>query len=62
MNELFICDVRDMELPIGFELLADIYGLNVAYETQEDQSASVAGLMDKTSMTGSSALKQGSTS
>lgn len=33
MNELFICDVRDMELPIGFELMADIYGLNVAYET-----------------------------
>jgi hypothetical protein len=41
MNELFICDVRDMELPIGFELMADIYGLNVAYETQEDQSASL---------------------
>lgn len=36
MNELFLCDVQDMELPIGFEMLADIYGLNVSYETQED--------------------------
>ena len=26
-----------MELPIGFEMLADAYGLNVSYETQEDQ-------------------------
>jgi hypothetical protein len=25
-----------MELPIGFEMLADAYGLNVSYETQED--------------------------
>ena len=27
-----------MELPIGFEMLADAYGLNVSYETQEDQT------------------------
>jgi len=25
-----------MELPIGFEMQADAYGLNVSYETQED--------------------------
>jgi hypothetical protein len=36
MNELFLCDIEDMELPIGFEMLADIYGLNVSYETQEE--------------------------
>lgn len=41
MNELFLCDIQDMELPIGFEMQADIYGLNVSYETQEDQAASL---------------------
>jgi membrane-associated HD superfamily phosphohydrolase len=25
-----------MELPLGFEMMADAYGLNVSYETQED--------------------------
>lgn len=39
LNELFLCDIRDMELPLGFEMLADAYGLNVSYETTEDQGA-----------------------
>ena len=30
-----------MELPLGFEMLADAYGLNVSYETQEDQQAAM---------------------
>tara|TARA_B110000285_G_C15124487_1_gene619273 strand:+ start:268 stop:948 length:681 start_codon:yes stop_codon:yes gene_type:complete len=34
LNELFLCDIQDMELPVGFEMLADAYGLNVSYETQ----------------------------
>lgn len=41
LNELFLCDIQDMELPIGFEMLADAYGLNVSYETQEDQAAAL---------------------
>lgn len=41
LNELFLCDINDMELPIGFEMLADAYGLNVSYETQEDQTAAL---------------------
>jgi hypothetical protein len=41
LNELFLCDVQDMELPLGFEMLADAYGLNVSYETQEDQQAAM---------------------
>ena len=41
LNELFLCDIQDMELPLGFEMLADAYGLNVSYETQEDQSAAL---------------------
>lgn len=36
LNELFLCEVQDMELPTGFEMLADAYGLNVSYETQEE--------------------------
>lgn len=31
-----------MELPIGFEMRADAYGLNVSYETQEDQAAAMS--------------------
>jgi hypothetical protein len=30
-----------MELPLGFEMMADAYGLNVSYETQEDQTAAM---------------------
>jgi hypothetical protein len=37
LSELFCCDIQDLELPIGFEILADAYGLNVSYETKEDQ-------------------------
>ena len=54
MDELFLCDIQDMELPIGFEMQADIYGLNVSDETQENQGT--MNLMDNTSMPGS-ALK-----
>lgn len=39
LNELFLCDIQDMEMPVGFEMLADAYGLNVSYESQEDQAA-----------------------
>ena len=46
MNELFLCDIQDMELPIGFEMQADIYGLNVSYETQEDQAASLNAMIN----------------
>lgn len=41
LNDLFLCDIADMELPIGFEMRADAYGLNVSYETQEDQAAAM---------------------
>ena len=37
INEIFICDIDDLELPLGFELKADAYGLNVAYETGDEQ-------------------------
>lgn len=38
IDELFLCDIQDMELPLGFELKADAFGLNVAYLTNEEQS------------------------
>ena len=41
LNELFMCDIRDMEMPLGFEMLADAYGLNVSYENQDDQPGTV---------------------
>lgn len=36
LNELFICDIQDMEMPIGFEMHASAFGLNVSYETMEE--------------------------
>jgi len=38
IDELFMCDIQDLELPLGFEVKADAFGLNVAYMTNEDQN------------------------
>lgn len=38
LDELFMCDVDDLELPLGFEVHGDAFGLNVAYLTSEEQS------------------------
>jgi hypothetical protein len=37
-----MCDIDDLELPLGFELHADAFGLNVAYETTEDTTAALS--------------------
>lgn len=42
IDELFMCDIQDIELPLGFEVKADAFGLNVAYLTQEDQKLSTS--------------------
>lgn len=42
INDLFICNIDDVELPLGFELNADAYGLNVSYETTGDIAASMS--------------------
>jgi hypothetical protein len=36
IDELFLCDVEDMEMPLGFIVKADAFGLNVAYMTTEE--------------------------
>jgi hypothetical protein len=36
IDELFLCDVEDLEMPLGFEVKADAFGLNVVYLTNED--------------------------
>lgn len=38
IDELLMCDIQDLELPLGFEVKADAFGLNVAYMTSEDQT------------------------
>ena len=50
LNELFLCDINDMELPIGFEMLADAYGLTVSYETKQDEPN--ASQLDKSNASG----------
>ena len=39
INELFVCNIDDLEIPLGFELHADAFGLNVSYETTDDTVA-----------------------
>lgn len=39
IDELIICNVEDLELPLGFEVKADAFGLNVAYLTDEEQAS-----------------------
>lgn len=38
VDELFLCDIEDLELPLGFEVKGDAFGLNVVYLTSEEQS------------------------
>lgn len=49
VDELFLCDVEDLELPLGFEVKGDAFGLNVVYLTSEEQSGmySTQGSIDK---------------
>jgi len=42
IDELFICDIEDLEIPMGFEVHADAYGLNVTYESTEDTSGAMS--------------------
>jgi len=36
VEELFICNIDDLEIPLGFELKADSFGLNVSHEIAQD--------------------------
>jgi hypothetical protein len=47
LDELLICDVEDYEVPIGFSMRANAYGLNVSYEQIKEDGT---GKMDKTSI------------
>lgn len=42
VEELFICNVEDLEIPLGFELKADSFGLNVSHEVAQDAVAKVS--------------------
>jgi len=39
VDELLICNIEDMEIPLGIEVKAESYGLNVVYETNEPITA-----------------------
>ena len=39
IDELFICNIDDLEVPLGFVLHADAFGLNVSYEITDDTVA-----------------------
>ena len=47
IDELFICEIADLEIPLGFEMKADAFGLSVSYETTEDSTAAM-GLTNST--------------
>jgi len=50
IDELFMCDVEDLELPLGFEMKADAFGLNVAYLTPEEPSEKSTEVTDSDSL------------
>jgi len=50
IDELFMCDVEDLELPLGFEMKADAFGLNVAYLTAEEPSEKSTEVSETDSM------------
>lgn len=39
VDELLICHVEDVEIPLGIELHAESFGLNVQYEVSEPLSS-----------------------
>lgn len=39
MNEVFKCEIQDVEFPLGFELKADVFGLSVSYEVTDEEMA-----------------------
>lgn len=59
VDELFLCDIEDLELPLGFEVKGDAFGLNVVYLTSEEQSGmnSTQGSIDKPEFDGLNELK-----
>ena len=36
MCEMFTCEIDDIELPLGFQLVADVFGLSVTYEQPDE--------------------------
>ena len=39
MNEVFLCEIQDVEFPLGFEMKADVFGLSVSYEVTDEEMA-----------------------
>ena len=39
VDELLMCNIEDIEIPLGIEVHAESYGLNVVYETNEPMKA-----------------------
>ena len=39
VDELFICNIDDLEIPLGFEFAAESFGLNVSHEIAPDVAA-----------------------
>lgn len=35
VDELLVCNIEDLEVPLGLVIKAESFGLNVAYETSE---------------------------
>lgn len=39
VDELFVCNIEDLEVPLGFEFKADSFGLNVSHEVAGEPNA-----------------------
>lgn len=55
MNEVFICEIQDVEFPLGFEMKADVFGLSVSYEVTDEEMAELNKTMGATQFGGTRA-------
>jgi hypothetical protein len=44
IDEVLICNIDDLEVPLGFELAAESFGLNVSHEIAQDVATTKLGL------------------
>lgn len=62
IDELFICNIQDVELPLGFVVLGDAFGLNVSYEVGNSDATAAMNLSNTSSFRGSKTSGFGSMS
>ena len=43
LSKIIVCDVEELESPLGFEIIGDVYGLSVIFEPLKKKIVGVLG-------------------